>query len=180
LPASRRFEGDVSALGAKLLPLLIVACAACSGASLRNGVYTGDQATYRVGPVPDGYDRVEISGNDLAFHRRGEGTISVNSTCTDYEDVPLTALVNHLLFETTARQFLVEETVTLDGRAARHALVHAELDGVPIELELYVMKKNGCVFDLAHVRPRGAPDVARRSFRAFVERFALLEVRRDV
>lgn len=162
-----------------LAALALLACAGCGGATLRDGVYADDGVRYRVGDLPSGFSAVEVDGNDLAFHHREGGTISVNSTCTDYEDVPLSALVNHLLFETTERRFLLEELATLDGRAAQHVVVQAELDGVPIELELYVMKKNGCVIDLAHVRRRDAPLQARAAFAAFVARFALLEVRRD-
>lgn len=153
--------------------------AGCGAAGLHDGVYSDDRVRYRIGSLPAGFRAVDVEGNDLAFHDRERGTISVNSTCTEYEDVPLSALLNHLLFETTERRFLLEEVATLDGRAARHAVVQAELDGVPIELELYVMKKNGCVIDLAHVRARDVPAEARAAFTAFVARFALLEVRRD-
>lgn len=159
---------------------LLLAITGCAGSSLRDGVYADEHARYRIGPLPASFQRVEVGDNDLAFHRRGDGTISVNVTCTDYEDVPLNALVNHLLFETTERRFIVEETVTLDGRAARHVIVRAELDGVAVELELYVMKKDGCVIDLAHVRAADASAEARELFRAFVARFALLEAHRDV
>jgi hypothetical protein len=151
----------------------------CGGSSFRAGVYEDGRARYRVGELPAGWRRVEVDDNDLAFHRRGMGTISVNSTCSDYEDVPGVALVNHLLFETTERRFLREEVVTLDGRGARHVIVEVELDGVPIELELFVLKKDGCVFDLGHVRGRTADAAARRTFLAFVERFAVLEVHPD-
>jgi hypothetical protein len=157
----------------------LLATGGCATASLRDGIYVDEHARYRIGALPAGFERVEAPDNDLAFHRRGDGTISINTTCTDYEDVPLPALVNHLLFDTTERRFAIEETVTLDGRAARHVLVHAELDGVPIELELYVMKKDGCVIDLAHIRSSQASAGARDIFRAFVLRFALLEVHRD-
>jgi hypothetical protein len=160
------------------LPLLLM-IAGCAGSSLNDGVYADGQARYRIGDLPAGFQRVEVGDNDLAFHRRGDGTISVNATCSDYEDVPLSALANHLLFETTERRFIVEEIVTLDGRAARHLLVRAELDGVPIELELYVMKKDGCVIDLAHIRTSNASPQARAFFQAFVARFALLEVHHD-
>lgn len=161
------------------LALALLLTSGCAGSSLHSGIYTDAQARYRIGPLPSGFERVEVSDNDLAFYKRGQGTISVNATCTDYEDVPLTALVNHLLFETTERTFVIEETVTLDGRAARHALVRAELDGVPIELELYVMKKDGCVIDLSHIRAQEASAAAREAFRAFVMGFSLLEVDRD-
>lgn len=165
---------------ARLALLGVLACAGCAGSGLRNGVYADDQARYRIGALPARFERVELDDNDLAFHHRGEGTISVNATCSEYEDVPLAALVNHLLFETTERRFLIEETVTLDGRAARHVVVHAALDGVAIELELYVLKKDGCVIDFAHVRTPDAPPAAREVFRSFVASFALLEAHGDV
>lgn len=163
----------------RTLALAVLLEMGCATTGLHNGIYTDAHARYRVGALPAGFERVEALDNDLAFHRRSDGTISVNATCTDYEDVPLSALVNHLLFDTTERRFAIEETVTLDGRAARHVLVNAELDGVPIELELYVMKKDGCVIDLAHIRSSEASASAREVFRAFVLRFALLEVHRD-
>jgi hypothetical protein len=151
----------------------------CGGSSFQNGVYEDSQARYRVGALPAGWRRVELEDNDLAFYRSGMGTISVNATCSEYEDVPRIALVNHLLFETTERNFLREEVVELDGRGARHVIVQVELDGVPVELELFVMKKDGCVFDLGHVRSRSADREARRSFLAFVSHFAVLEVHPD-
>lgn len=163
-----------------LAMICVLACAGCAGTGLRNGIYADDQARYRIGALPARFQRVELADNDLAFHHRGEGTISVNATCSEYEDVPLAALVNHLLFETTQRRFVIEETVTLDGRAARHVVVQAELDGVAIELELYVLKKDGCVIDLAHVRAPQGPAAAREVFRTFVASFALLEAHGDV
>lgn len=159
------------------LPLVFACLLGCGGGVLHDGVYEDDYARYRVGALSSEWRRVELPDNDLAFHRRGMGTISVNSTCSDYEDVPAAALVNHLLFDTTERHFLSEETVTLDGRGARHVLVQVELDGVPVELELFVLKKDGCVFDLGHVRSLGSDPAARRSFLDFVARFAVLEVR---
>ena len=149
---------------------------ACGGAAFHDGVYADEHARYRVGRLPPEWRRVQVDGNDLAFQRRGMGTISVNSTCSEYEDVPTVALVNHLLFETTERTFIEEETVTLDGRGARHVVVQVELDGVPVELELFVLKKDGCVFDLGHVRGRASDPAARAGFLEFVARFAVMEV----
>ena len=150
----------------------------CAGTSFRNGVYEDEHARYRVGELPQ-WQRMEVDDNDLAFHRPGMGTIGVNSTCTDYEDVPATALVNHLLFDTTSRRFLTEEVVTLDGRGARHVVVRLELDGVPLEIEVFLLKKDGCVFDLTHIRSRSAPPQARAAFLSFVQRFAVMEVHLD-
>ena len=70
--------------------------------------------------------------------------------------------------------------MTLAGRGARHTLLELELelDGVPLELELYVMRRDGCVFDVSHVRSRTRPDESRAVFARFVSAFDVLEVRR--
>ena len=148
----------------------------CASAGFHGGVYEDQYVTYRLTAPSPGFTRVEVGDNDLAFRRDGYGTIGVNSTCTEYEDVPDVALVNHLLFDTTSRKFTTEETVTLDGRGARHVVARVELDGVPVELEIYVMKKDGCVFDLTHVRSTQAPPQARATFLALVQSFSVVAV----
>jgi hypothetical protein len=166
--------------------LVLAGCAAalliavgCGGASLRNGIYEDEDVRYRVGTPAADWRPLQVSDNDLAFSGAQLGTVSVNSTCVDYEDVPADALINHLLFEMTNRRFVLEETVTLDGRGARHVIVQAELDGVPLEIELFVLKKDGCVFDLDHIRSRFASPTARAAFLHFVQHFAVLEVHID-
>ena len=165
------------AFGACSLFAVVGCLSGCAGATFRDGVYEDEYVKYRVATSLPGFSRAEVGDNDLAFHRDGYGTIGVNSTCTEYEDVPDVALVNHLLFDTTSRRFTTEETVTLDGRGARHVVARVELDGVPVEIELYVMKKDGCVFDLTHVRSVSAPPEVREVFLEFVQRFSVLQVR---
>jgi hypothetical protein len=132
---------------------------------------------YRIGPLDSNFRRVHVEDNDLAFYSPGAGSIAVNALCEGYEDVPQQALLNHLLFGTTRRSYLIDEEVTLDGRAARHALVDAELDGVPVRLEIYVLRRARCVFDLSYVSDRAAR--AHPQFAQFVHAFRIVEVRLD-
>jgi hypothetical protein len=81
--------------------------------------------------------------------------VQVNATCDPFQDVPLSALTNHLLIGFTDREFRSSETVPLDGREALRSRVVARLDGVPRELLLYVMKKDQCTYDFALVAPPG-------------------------
>jgi hypothetical protein len=159
------------------LDLVVFACvglAACGGPTFEDGIYADAHTRYQVGTLPGRWQSIDANGNDLAFYREGMGTVAVNSTCTEYDDVPLTALVKHLLFDTTARDVRLDETVTLVNRGARHLVVELELDGVPVELELFVLRKDGCIYDLVHVRARSAPAPAREAFLAFVARFEVL------
>lgn len=156
-----------------------LAASACGGATFANGIYDDGMVRYRVGPRGSNWSRVEVDDNDLAFYDPALGTISVNSTCEGYEDVPQSALVNHLLMGTTERQFRTEETVTVDGRGARHAIVDLELDGVPLTLDVFLVNRDGCVYDLVYIAARDAYLRGRGAFEAFVRGFAVLETHLD-
>lgn len=156
-----------------LATLLLWLCA-CGGAHFKDGIFYGEYTTYRVGELGREWQEVSVDDNDLAFHRAGRGTIGANSTCQDYDDVPHVALMNHLLFGMTHRQYRVEEEVTLDGRGARHDIVDAELDGVPITLEVFLVTRDGCVYDLSLVTSRQAHAASRADFLRFVSGFEVL------
>jgi hypothetical protein len=83
-------------------------------------------------------------------------------------------LTRHLLIGTTERETLAEETLPLDGREALRSRVAAKLDGVPLVYEMYVLKKDGCIYDFVLVRRHdasespAAADRATEPFRRFV------------
>jgi hypothetical protein len=130
---------------------------------------------YRVGAPKGRWTRVEVDDNDVAYHNDQLGTVSANSTCRDYDDVPERALLSHLLFGTRERVFRTHETVTIDGRGATHALVDFELDGVPLTLEVFLLKKDGCVYDLTYVASRDAHPQGRAALLQLVRGFRVLE-----
>lgn len=154
----------------------LLALGACA-AHFDGSVLRKRDVAYRIGTLDAGFQRVHIEDNDLAFYKPGAGSIAVNASCRDHEDVPPSALVNHLLFGTTRRAFLTDEEVTLDGRGARHVVVDAELDGVPVRLDIYVLTRAHCVFDLSYVSGRSAP--AQAEFAAFVRGFRIEQVQLD-
>lgn len=158
-------------LRAAVLAIVVVGCGTAS--QFDGTVYQSESTRFSVGPLP-GWTRVEDTDSNLAFRRDGMGVIGVHSTCEGYDDVPPQALANHLLFGTTDRNYVLDETAPVDGRDARHVLVDASLDGVRIELEFFVLIKDGCVFDLTHARPAGSTEAVRGQFRAFVDKFAVL------
>jgi hypothetical protein len=149
------------------------ACGASQG--FRDRVFDDGTVRYRVGVLDGRFERIDVGDNDLAWHDPTYGTVSVNSTCTEYEDVPARALMNQLLMGTTERAYQVEETVTVDGRAAQHVIADVELDGVPVRINVYLLVKDGCVFDLMHVGARDRNDHAQPVFERFVSGFAVLQ-----
>jgi hypothetical protein len=146
----------------------------CGGATFRNGVFDDGVVKYRVGSLPAGFAPIRVEDNDLAWHHEQLGTIGINATCSNYEDVPEAALVNHLFFGTSERHYRLEETTTLDGRGARHVIADVELDGVPVTLEIYLIKKDGCVYDLTHISSRSRFEAGAPAFYAFAHGFAVI------
>ncbi|MBZ0120239.1 MAG: hypothetical protein K8H88_24830 [Sandaracinaceae bacterium] len=151
--------------------LALIACG--GGPSLREDVYRDPETTYRIGTLRDGWRPMRIPSNDLAWHHDALGAIvQVNGRCDPDNDVPLTALTNHLLIGFTARDLRSEELVPLDGREALRTHVVASLDGVPRELLLFVLKKDDCTYDFALIAPPGSSfEQARPIFEAFVRGF---------
>ena len=160
-----------------LVPVAAMALTRCAGTevTVRDHVVTAPELSYTYGPVAPGWRSVSIADNDAAwFDPSTDGLVHVDHTCERSQDTPLAALVAHLLIGFTDRRTVTEETVALDGREARHVVVIARLDGVPRSLELYVVKKDGCVYDLGYVATPPRFDTGRPAFDAFVRGFHTL------
>jgi hypothetical protein len=154
------------------LSLSATSCGA--SASFRDGVFDDGTVRYHVGSPGPGWDRIDVDGNDVAYNNRQLGTISANSTCKEYNDVPEQALMNQLLFDTRERVYRLEETITIDGRGALHHIVDLELDGVPLTLEIFLLKKDGCVYDISRISSRPEFEGGRPALIAFVQGFHVL------
>lgn len=150
---------------------LTLLVAGCHG-GFRDGVFVKDGVRYEVRQPSDQWRQVSLAGNDLAFVSNDSGhSIAVNSTCEDYGDPPLSVLVRHLLIGFTDRVQVSQVPGTLDGRESLTAHYTAKLDGVPVELLMVVMKKDGCVFDFTYVAPAGRFDEKRAAFDQLLAHF---------
>ena len=157
-----------------LAALLAAACAACAASPSFDGTrYRGQYAAFRLAPLPPTWKRLALPAADLAFRDDAhEGSILINSRCASADrDAPLLSLTEHLIIGTTDRHITREETLPFDSREARHTLLRARLDGVPMAYDIFVLKKNGCVYDLVYVSPPGAADAGTAEFEQFVHGF---------
>lgn len=157
--------------------VLLSACG--STVALEGRVYRGEETSYRIGELDEGWQRINAPDNDLAFRNEAQhAVIQVNATCDPLSDVPLSALTNHLLIGFTEREIEDQRLSPLDGREALRTAVSAKLDGVARDLILYVMKKDGCTYDFSLiVRPGASSAPTIESFDDFVASFAV-ETRR--
>lgn len=148
--------------------LLLGSCAP----KLHDGVFRKGDLVYRVGEVPQGFRAVSLKDNDVAFVGiQTPHSIAVNATCAEHGDPSLEVLTQHLLMGFSDRETVEQVPGTLDGRESLRSRWNAKLDGVPIELLLVVMKKDGCVYDLSYLSPPGRFDEQRAAFEALLQRF---------
>jgi hypothetical protein len=147
---------------------------ACGGkAHYEGGVYRDPVTAFRVETPGPEYDRLDgIGASGLSWAGPGGAMLQVKARCDRSLDIPLRALMGHLLIGFTELETLSEALVPMDGREALERHVRAKVDGVPRELLLRVLKKDGCVYDLALVAPPGASfERARPGYSRMVESF---------
>jgi hypothetical protein len=157
------------------LALLVALSAGCVAHSLSNGVYHGARTTYRVGPLGPAWQRHDSEADLAFFAPQLDAMIMVNAECPAEHDPPLAVAANTLLIGFSDRQLEREEAVTLAGREALHRQLHAKLDGVAVALDLFVLKKNDCLYDIVYASPSESAARGRKEFARFVAGFDTVE-----
>jgi hypothetical protein len=157
-----------------ILVLAALGLASGCGPTFDGTVYRGKGFAFRVPERPAGWRPIGAEGTALAFRDvDGGATIAVNGRCgKDAEDVPLAALTQHLFIQFTDREASTEEVVPFDGREALHTVMTAKLDGVPKKFDVWVLKKDGCVYDLYLIAAPDRFEASASEFRKFVGGFA--------
>lgn len=171
--SGRRPSSDVIRTATILSLVLFLgwATGCASSGTFRDGTFQREGVRYHLDPPGPGWERVRVSGNDLAWTDNSGGVIAVNSECEDHGDPTLKVLTDHLLIGFEERQVLERKPMKVSGRAALLSSLRAELDGVPVRLELLVLKKDGCVYDLTYLGPPGAANEGIPTFRRLVDSF---------
>lgn len=151
------------------LALLALGPGCGSDPSFRRGVYRDGETTFRVGRLSAAWRRVQVADSDLSFHNDDvSGVIAINGECDRDKDPPLRQLLMQLMIGFTERETVLEELLPLDGREAMHGVLQAQIDGIPMMLDLYVLKKDECLYDFSYVAPPATFERARAEFEAFV------------
>jgi len=144
----------------------------CRSVNLHDGVVYTPDTRYRVGPIPADWHQVNLKDSDFSWVTSPPAfAFWVNSTCKEYEDVPLVALNRQLLIGFTDVQKLDQRTQMLDEREALLSHYIVKMDGVARELALVVVKKDRCIYDFAYVAPVGRYPDRLEQFHALVAGF---------
>jgi len=110
---------------------------------------------YKITAPPNDWDFVESGGADYAwYHSKIGGTIYVDSNCSSqFEDRPLQNSIQSLLAGVGSGPVQMT-SLLLDGREALFAKTLGNLDGVEVEIGMFVMSKNQCLYDFVYIAPQ--------------------------
>jgi hypothetical protein len=165
----------VARLGCRSLAVVVLATA-CGGTTFDGHVYQNSELSFRLSDTPQDWRRIDADGALLAYRDdSAPASIIVNARCgKDGDDVPLASLTHHLFLQFTDRDIESQTALTIDGREALNTQLLARLDGVQKRFSVFVLKKNGCVYDFVHIAPPEAPETSRREFATFVQGFSTI------
>jgi hypothetical protein len=161
-----------------LAVVLVMALSACSApkSSFDGNVYRSGKVAFRVPELPAGWRRVDVDDASLAFRDDAHAaSVLLNARCLTADDrTPLVALTNHLLIGATEREYLSQGVEPFDGREALHTKVQAKWDGVPMLIDIFVLSKDGCIYDFVYFGAPAAAGEGSATFEAFVHGFRTL------
>lgn len=137
---------------------------------LRPGRYYSDTPPYyRVGELPDGWERLSTRARTISWYNSSHrSSISTDAYCgRSVNSRSLASLGGDLITALSNRTFVEEREFELAGRGAQRQIVTGTLDGVPTQVNLVVVRKDGCVFDFYLVSQGEPPAGAEEDFEAF-------------
>jgi hypothetical protein len=154
------------------LVLTLLGAAACTE-GLKGEYFQKGELRYHVAELDQSaWKKVGFADNDVAWLGPNGAVLAMNATCKDYGDPSLEVLTNHMLMGFTDKVLTERKTFMLDGRDALESTYTAKLDGVPIDISVAVLKKDGCVHDFSYIAPLGKGPVHRAQLDALIDGFA--------
>lgn len=134
-------------------PVVAVLLLGCQPGLHRDWFVKDEHRYHVVPPDPSRWRQVHFADNDLAWVDGTGQVMAMNSTCRNFEDAPLDVLTSHLLMGFTDKLQVDKKNFMMDGREAQQTAWTAKLDGVPVDINITVLKKDDCVYDFTYVAP---------------------------
>jgi hypothetical protein len=103
-------------------------------------------------PLP-GDDWRAVAGEPSVLtltHAQLAAGITISVTCDRERDIPLDILTRHLFFGFKDTHVLSQEARMLHGAPALKTVARARLDAHDVQVESYVIRHAGCVYDMVY------------------------------
>jgi len=143
----------------------------------RGRVYRSRDTAYSIGVLSEEWKRIDLRGGDIAFWNEAlKATITVNSTCNErIGNESLNNLVDFLLVGFSDKKMERKEEVIVSGQRAVNAVYRGKVKDTYVKLNIVVLKKDRCVYDLTYASLPESFDLGIEEFREFVSQFRILE-----
>ena len=164
--------GQTFRMSAVVAALVLSGCAT-GGPRVENGVFRAPER-FRVTVPGAEWDVAAASRAELELrHRATRAGISANVECGGEAARRDVTVLARRLFLGLRSRVLENGTATLGGAPAMRAVVEARVSGSddPMRLEAYVMKAEGCVYDLVYAAPAASFEEQRPDFQRFIDSF---------
>ncbi len=134
-----------------IFPFILFGVSSCNRSSFDGKIYHSPSFSFQVGKLNADWTSLDADEATLAFRNVSKkAVISIFGQCgQSKEDVPLIALTKHLFLRFTDVNLQTQTLVPFNEREALHTVVLARLDGVQKTFDVWVLKKDGCVYDIA-------------------------------
>lgn len=105
-----------------------------------------------VTPPATPYTEIKIGSADRSWQNPKNGnTISYMSSCNMSAEPNLEILSKMALDGVENLHVIQKNYITFNGREALNTILIGRVDGVPVQADLTVLKKNNCVFNLTYI-----------------------------
>lgn len=123
---------------------------------------------------------LEIKGAEQAWIIPAEGSsLLIDSQChSKNKDLPLVALRDQLLIGMTEQNLLEQNTIPYQNREALVSTFSLKMDGVFRKMQILVLKKESCVFDIVLSTPENAFEKRLADFKKIQSLFTLEPMRK--
>jgi hypothetical protein len=120
-----------------------------------NRVFIRHDRWYRVGKLPEDWENLKVKVRAAAWYNPAyRSTISTDVLCeVSAGDRSLGVVAGEVSAAMDNRIVTDTKKFTLDERGALREHVTGSVDGVPLEMDIVVLKKNNCAFNMVAITP---------------------------
>jgi hypothetical protein len=133
-----------------LICIMILSMSGCVSVELPNSKTTSAKDVQWKAPGSPFKEIKATNADKTWLSSRTGNTISFLSECGNAADPSLQSLESESLSALGKITPISSRIYDFNGRAARNSVSSGEVDGVPVQLELLVFKKNGCNYTLSY------------------------------
>ena len=160
--------------------LCISSIPGCVHITIDGGRFVSHELGFSVELPDESLTTIKAGGDAIGFMESEAGYSMVISVTEDEyllegKTIELKYLARQVFIYVENKEYIVSEAADLGGLPAWHIKVSGEVEGAPLVLEAYVVRKGGLIYDMVLCSPRDVSDHASRIFMDTVNSFEFLD-----